>query len=57
MANNEKREAMEQAQYDVNCAKERLMNVMYELEDAGAIRKANSLRTIIEKLERWQHTR
>lgn len=57
MANNKKREAIEQAQHDVNCAKERLMKVMDELEDAGAIRKAKSLGTIIEKLEIWQHTR
>lgn len=57
MANNEKREAIEQAQYDVNNPKEELIRVMYELEDAGAIRKAKSLGTIIEKLETWQNTK
>ena len=57
MANTRIREAIEQAQYDVNCAKETLMKVMSELEDEGALRKANSLGTIIEKLERWQHTK
>ena len=56
MANTRIREAIEQAQYDVNCAKETLMKVMSNLEDEGAIRKANSLGTIIGKLERWQHT-
>ena len=52
-----KREAIEQAQYDVNSAKVTLMRVMSDLEDVDAIRKANSLGTIIEKLEIWQNTR
>ena len=41
--------------YDINVAKERLMAVMYQLEEAGGIREAKSLGTIIGQLEEWQH--
>ncbi len=41
--------------YDINVAKERLMRVASELEDAGGIREAKSLETIIWKLEEWQN--
>ena len=54
---SDKEKAMDSIQYDVNVAKSRLIDVMHELEEHGAIRKAGSLATIIEKLERWQHTR
>ena len=52
-----KQDAMDKVQYDVNVAKSRLMEVMYKLEEAGAVRKANSLGTIIGRLEEWQHTK
>lgn len=37
-------------------AKDRLIDIADKLEDAGFTRKANSLRTLIEKLEIWQNT-
>ena len=37
-------------------AKDRLIEIMDELENEGFHRKAQSLGTIIEKLERWQNT-
>lgn len=40
---------------EINPAKERLMRAADELREAGAIRDANSLETIIEKLEIWQN--
>lgn len=52
-----KTEAMEKAQYDVNVAKERLLRICYQLEEAGAIRKAKSLYTIVGRLEQWQNTK
>ena len=54
---NKKMEAIEQAQYDANSPKENLMRIVDELYEVGAIRKAKSLETIVEKLEIWQHTR
>lgn len=38
-------------------AKDRLIEIMDELEGEGFHRKAQSLGTIIEKLERWQNTK
>lgn len=43
-------------QTEANSPKERLMRIADELREIGAIRKANSLETIIEKLEIWQNT-
>ncbi len=40
---------------DVNSPKSKLITIMNELESVGAIRKANSLRTIIARLEAWQN--
>ena len=54
---NKMDEAIEKIQYDVNVAKSRLIDVASKLDEDGAIRKANSLRTIIGKLENWQHTK
>ena len=54
---NKTDEAMKKIQYDVNVAKSRLIEVVDKLEEDGAIRKASSLRTIIGKLENWQHTK
>ena len=50
-----KQEAIEQATYEANSAKAQLIHIMDELEEAGAISKAKSLGTIIEKLENWQN--
>jgi len=50
-----KKEVIEKAHDEANTAKDRLISIMYMLEEAGAIREANSLGTIIGKLETWQH--
>lgn len=50
-----RREDIGKIKSDVNPAKDRLIRIMYELEDLGAIREAHSLETIIEKLEIWQN--
>ena len=40
---------------NANKAKDHLISLQYALEDIGAIREANSLGTIIQKLETWQN--
>ena len=40
---------------EANIAKDRLIQIMNELEAKGAIREAHSLETIIIKLEGWQN--
>lgn len=40
-------------QDEANAAKDRLISIEYKLRDAGFIREANSLSTIIWKLEEW----
>ena len=40
---------------DANVAKRRLIDIEYKLREIGANREANSLSTIIEKLEKWQN--
>ena len=40
---------------DANVAKDRLMMIEDKLREIGAVRDANSLSTIIEKLEIWQN--
>ena len=50
----DKQETIRKAQSEAESAKSRLINIMYELEEAGAIRQAKSLGTIIAKLETWQ---
>lgn len=54
--NTKIKKAIEQAQDKANSPKEKLMQVADELYEIGAIRKAKSLETIIEKLEKWQNT-
>lgn len=53
----EERAAIEKAQGRANIAKERLMEIVGELESIGAFRKARSLETIIIRLETWQNTK
>lgn len=48
-------ELLRQKQSEANVAKDRLISIMYELEEGGFIRQAKSLDTIITKLEIWQH--
>ena len=51
----DKRETIENCIDEVNSVKDKLIGIMYELEECGAVRKANTLGTIIGKLEAWQH--
>lgn len=44
-----------QIKISANTAKERLMDIVNRLEEAGAAREAKSLGTIIGKLEAWQN--
>ena len=46
-----------QIQNKAETAKMRLIELRYELEEKGFKRQANSLDTIIEKLEKWQNNR
>ena len=40
---------------DVNSPKSKLITIMSELKSVGAIREANTLSTIIARLEAWQN--
>lgn len=55
MTTEEKHEKIESIKSDANEAKSRLIDLMYELRDIGANREANSLETIVCKLEVWQN--
>ena len=48
-------EFLRQKQLDVNVAKDKLIEIMYALEEEGFIRQAKSLGTIIVNLEVWQN--
>ena len=48
-------EFLRQKQSEASVAKERLIQIMYALEEEGFIRQAKSLETIIWKLETWQN--
>lgn len=43
--------------YKVDNVKSELLSLSYDLEEHGFVRKAKSLRTIVEKLEQWEHTK
>lgn len=51
------RDYFDSKMYKVDNVKSELLSLSYELEEHGFIRKARSLRTIVEKLERWEHTK
>ena len=55
MTKSEKRNEIERIKSEVNVAKSRLIDMLHELLDIGAVREANSLETIIIKLETWQN--
>ena len=57
MNREEIREAIDQAQYEVQSPKDTLMRIADDLYEVGAIRKAKSLETIIMRLETWQNTK
>ena len=48
-------EEIQKIKEEANTAKDRLIRAMDELREMGAIREANSLETIIIKLEQWQN--
>ena len=50
-----KEEVLRHYQREANPAKERLMDIMSRLEEAGLVRQAQSLGTIIGHLEAWQN--
>ena len=51
----ERREQTEQIKSEANSPKERLIELVYKLEEIGNKRAAKSLEQIIEKLEIWQN--
>lgn len=51
----EKWERVNHLKNETNSAKDRLISIEYELEEIGAIREAQTLSTIISKLEAWQN--
>ena len=51
----DKQSILDHYQNEANTAKEKLMDIMSHLEEAGLIRRANELGTIIGRLEDWQH--
>ena len=55
MTPEEKLSAVRYQKSRANEAKSRLMDIASALEDIGAIRDAKSLKTLIWKLECWQH--
>lgn len=55
MNREEKRAAVAHIKNEACTPKSRLMELAYRLEELGAIREANSLNSIIWKLELWQN--
>lgn len=55
MTGAEKREQVDKFKNEANSAKDRLISIQYGLEEIGAIREAQTLGTIIGKLEAWQN--
>ena len=56
MNKENKQEEYRRITMEANEAKERLDRIVYELEELGYIRKANSLKNLIYKIEYWQNT-
>ena len=55
MNNTDKKERIERIKNEVNTPKDKLIAFMWELEEIGAKRDAQTLGTIIGKLEAWQN--
>ena len=51
-----KKKVIEENQDRADECVRKLLYIVDDLKDVGAIRKAKSLETIIDKLERWQNT-
>lgn len=54
MTNRE--EQINKALAEANQAKDRLWEIADKLEELGAVRKAKSCRTLVYRIEEWQHT-
>ena len=52
----EEKDTFKQACDHIDTIKDKLFQIVYELEEAGYVRKAKSLDTLIGKLEAWEHT-
>ena len=52
---DDKQRTLEHLQSEANTAKDRLIEIMGRLEEAGLRRRARELGTIISRLEEWQH--
>lgn len=52
---DEKRAEIRRLKMEANTAKSRLGDIQAKLLDMGAVREANSLLTIIFRLEEWQN--
>lgn len=50
------KDAFERTCDKIDSIKNVLISLVYQLEEEGYIRKAKSLRTIIARLEAWEHT-
>lgn len=55
MTQETKQERIQRAKSEANSAKDRLISIMHELQEIGAVRQATSLEVIIIKLECWQN--
>ena len=51
------KELFEKRMSTIESIKMRLIEIAHELEEGGYKRKGKSLETIVENIERWQHTR
>ena len=51
------KELFEKRMSTIDSVKMRLIEIAHELEEGGYKRKGKSLETIVENLERWQHTK
>ena len=50
------KDTFKQACDQIDTIKDKLFQIVYELEEAGYVRKAKSLDTLIGKLEALEHT-
>lgn len=55
MTKNEKQAQIQVLKKEANAAKSKLLRIMDELRDIGALREANGIETVIAKLEAWQN--
>lgn len=56
MTREDRKREVERIKGDANTAKEKLMRLVDELIEAGAVREAVRLEKIVERLEIWQNT-